>query len=82
MFKINIFSNILFSDFKVDEVEYIETQNKTDVECTRNMLNLWFEDDDDSTLDNFSYLLEGLKMEQAAEAVKEAIAQNQNLAIS
>lgn len=40
------------------------------------MLHLWFEDDDDSTLENFCYYLEGLKMDEAAEAVKEMISQN------
>lgn len=41
------------------------------------MLHLWFEDDDDSTLENFSYILDGLDMVEAAEVVKQAIQQNE-----
>lgn len=68
--------------FKPDEIEFFQIQNATEVERARNMLHLWFEDDDDSTLENFCYILEGLEMSDAAETVRNAIEQNKNLNIS
>lgn len=68
--------------YKQDEIEFFIIQNTTEVECAKNMLHLWFEDDDDSTLENFSYILEGLDMIEAAESVKTAIEQNKNLNLS
>lgn len=34
------------------------------------MMNLWFEDDEDANLDNLLYILEGLEMNEAADAVR------------
>lgn len=34
------------------------------------MLQHWFNDDDDASLDNLSYILEGLDMIAAADAIK------------
>lgn len=66
-------------DYKQDEIEFFAMQNSSDVESSRNMLHVWFEDDDDSTLENFCYILEGLDMIDAADAVKAAIEQNKNI---
>ncbi|GJQ80965.1 hypothetical protein Trydic_g4782 [Trypoxylus dichotomus] len=63
--------------FKEDEIEFFDTKNGDRLEKTKNMLHLWFEDDDDSTLENFSYILEGLEMFEAADVVKQAIQQNE-----
>lgn len=68
--------------YKPDEIEFFILQNTTEVDCAKNMLHLWLEDDDDSTLENFSYILEGLEMWEVAETVKTAIEQNKNLCIS
>ncbi|KAI4455888.1 tho complex subunit 1 [Holotrichia oblita] len=63
--------------FKDDEIEFFDSKNEDRLSKTKNMLHLWFEDDDDSTLENFSYILEGLDMLEAAEVVKQAIQQNE-----
>jgi len=42
------------------------------VACVQ-MLTNWISDDDDATLDNWAYMLEGLEMNKAAEAVKAII---------
>lgn len=68
--------------YKQDEIEFFMKENSTDVECAKNMLHLWFEDDDDSTLENFCYILEGLDMIDAAEVVRTAIEQNKNINLS
>lgn len=52
-------------------------KNEDRVSKTKHMLHLWFEDDDDSTLENFCYILEGLEMMDAAEVVRQAIQQNE-----
>ncbi|XP_056629583.1 THO complex subunit 1 [Diorhabda sublineata] len=59
--------------FKKDEIEFFEKENPTPIEQARNLLQLWFEDDEDATLENLAYTLEGLEMNEAAEAVKSEI---------
>lgn len=45
--------------------------SKTNVsEQCRTMLDHWFNDDDDASLDNLCYILEGLDMISAADAIK------------
>ncbi|CAH1983731.1 unnamed protein product [Acanthoscelides obtectus] len=56
--------------YKQDEIDFFRNENPTPVEQARNLLQIWFEDDEDATLDNLLYILEGLDMQQAAEAVK------------
>lgn len=68
--------------YQSDEIDFFATQNSSDVSAAKDMLHVWFEDDDDSTLENFSYILEGLEMMEAAEAVKIAIEQNKNINLS
>lgn len=56
--------------FKDDEIKFFEENNEVHTEMARNMLQLWFEDDEDATLENLLYILEGLEMTSAAEAVR------------
>ncbi|CAG9831828.1 unnamed protein product [Diabrotica balteata] len=56
--------------FKPDEIEFFKNENPTPVDQARNLLKLWFEDDEDATLENLLYILEGLEMHEAAEAIK------------
>lgn len=65
--------------YKQDEIQFIETQNTEAVDQARNLLHLWFEDDDDSTLENFLYILEGLQFDDVAEEVRIAIEQMKSL---
>ncbi|CAH1154374.1 unnamed protein product [Phaedon cochleariae] len=60
--------------YKSDEIEFFRNENPTLMEQARNMLQLWFEDDEDATLENFIYILEGLEMPEAAEAVRQELA--------
>nr|CAI5846650.1 unnamed protein product [Callosobruchus analis] len=56
--------------YKQDEIDFFRNENPTPVDQARNLLQIWFEDDEDATLDNLLYILEGLEMQQAAEAVR------------
>ncbi|KAL3284462.1 hypothetical protein HHI36_018623 [Cryptolaemus montrouzieri] len=56
--------------FKPDEVEFFEHEHPSEVDRAKNMLQLWFEDDEDATIENFLYILEGLEMNLAAEDIK------------
>lgn len=57
-----------------DEIQYFESENPTSVDQCRHLLQVWFEDDMDASLDQLAYILEGLDMLTAAEAVKNMIA--------
>ncbi|KAG5873225.1 hypothetical protein JTB14_005678, partial [Gonioctena quinquepunctata] len=59
--------------FKQDEIDFFRNENPTPEEQAKNLLQLWFEDDEDATLENLVYILEGLEMYEAAEAVKNEI---------
>ncbi|XP_055851554.1 THO complex subunit 1 [Episyrphus balteatus] len=59
--------------YTADEMLYFETENPNATDACKVMLTLWFEDDDDASLDNLAYILEGLEMHGAAEAVKTII---------
>ena len=59
--------------FKTDEIQFFTQENAKEVDQAKNMLQLWFDDDEDATLDNFLYILEGLEMEAAAELVRNEI---------
>lgn len=63
----------LFSGYKPDEIEFFKNANATEFDQARNLLHIWFEDDEDATLDNLLYILEGLEMHEAAEAVRNEI---------
>lgn len=64
---------VLILDFKQDEIEFFAVENPTLVERAKNILQLWFEDDEDASLDNLLYILEGLEMLDAAEVVRNEI---------
>lgn len=53
-----------------DEIEFFESENKTPAAAAKKMLQLWFEDDVDASLDNLAYTLEGLGMIDGAEVIK------------
>ncbi|CAH0564075.1 unnamed protein product [Brassicogethes aeneus] len=59
--------------YKPDEIEFFKNENPTEIDQAKNMLQLWFEDDEDATMDNFLYILEGLNMTEAAEVVRNEI---------
>lgn len=59
--------------FKQDLIQFFEQEHEKEVDRTKHMLQLWFEDDEDANLDNFLYILEGLEMEEAAEYVRNEI---------
>nr|CAH7768225.1 unnamed protein product [Callosobruchus chinensis] len=56
--------------YKQDEIDFFKNENPSLVDQARNVLQIWFEDDEDATLDNLLYILEGLDMQEAAEAVR------------
>ncbi|CAD6994086.1 THO complex subunit 1 [Ceratitis capitata] len=56
--------------YTADELLYFETEHPDrDGGCIA-MLSNWFADDDDASLDNWAYMLEGLEINAAAKAVK------------
>lgn len=62
--------------YKPDEIDFFKNENPTPIEQARNLLQIWFEDDEDASLDNLLYILEGLEMNEAAEAVRSEISNN------
>ncbi|XP_058129276.1 THO complex subunit 1 [Anopheles ziemanni] len=60
--------------YSADEIQYFESENATVVDQCCHLLTLWFDDDMDASLDNLAYILEGLEMMPAADAVKQMIA--------
>lgn len=58
--------------YKPDEVQYFESENATDVLRAKNMLQLWCDDDEDASVENLLYIMEGLGMAEACEALKNA----------
>ncbi|KAH8347003.1 hypothetical protein KR059_004074, partial [Drosophila kikkawai] len=60
--------------FSNDELLYFQMENPAaNLACIKMLTNWISEDDDDATLDNWAYMLEGLEMNKAAEAVKAII---------
>lgn len=58
--------------YKADEIQYFESENATDASRAKNMLQLWFDDDEDASVENLLYILEGLKMADACDALRNA----------
>ncbi|XP_058462952.1 THO complex subunit 1 [Malaya genurostris] len=56
-----------------DEIQYCESENATVTDQCRHLLQVWFEDDMDASLDQLAYILEGLDLLVAADAVKQMI---------
>ncbi|KAJ8923363.1 hypothetical protein NQ315_001921 [Exocentrus adspersus] len=67
--------------YKPDEIEFFKNANPTEFEQARNLLHIWFEDDEDANLDNLLYILEGLEMHEAAEAVRNELNQLNNTSV-
>ncbi|XP_053681306.1 THO complex subunit 1 [Anopheles nili] len=59
--------------YSADEIQYFESENATVADQCCHLLTLWFDDDMDASLDNLAYILEGLEMMSAADAVKQMI---------
>lgn len=59
--------------YTTDELLFFETEGKTPAGACKSMLTIWFSDDDDASLDNLAYILEGLELHGAADAVKSII---------
>ncbi|XP_055915515.1 THO complex subunit 1-like [Eupeodes corollae] len=59
--------------YTADEMLYFETENLNPSDACKAMLTIWFENDDDASLDNLAYILEGLEKYGAAEAIKTII---------
>ncbi|XP_060646521.1 THO complex subunit 1 [Drosophila nasuta] len=67
--------------FSNDELLFFQMENPSaSVACTK-MLTNWIADDDDATLDNWAYMLEGLEMNKAADAVKAIIEREKAAAV-
>lgn len=60
----------LFQGYTPDLLQFFADSNTNLTEQCRTMLDHWFNDDDDASLDNLSYILEGLDMIAAADAIK------------
>lgn len=58
--------------YKPDEIEFFESENATDAARAKNMLRLWFDDDEDASVENLLYIMEGLKMQEACDALRNA----------
>ncbi|XP_037827957.1 THO complex subunit 1 [Lucilia sericata] len=59
--------------YTADELLYFETEHtERDGGCVAMLVN-WFADDDDASLDNLAYTMEGLEINTAAKAVKALI---------
>ncbi|XP_013192786.2 THO complex subunit 1 [Amyelois transitella] len=56
--------------YKTDEIQYFESENATDAARAKNMLQLWFDDDEDASVENLLYIMEGLELTEACEALK------------
>lgn len=56
--------------YKPDEIQFFETEYTTEEARAKNMLQLWFDDDEDASVENLLYTMEGLKMTEACEALK------------
>ncbi|XP_055534437.1 THO complex subunit 1 [Wyeomyia smithii] len=59
--------------YGTDEIQYFESENVTVGDQCRHLLQVWFEDDMDASLDQLAYILEGLDMLTAADAVKQML---------
>ncbi|XP_055696133.1 THO complex subunit 1 isoform X2 [Lutzomyia longipalpis] len=59
--------------YRSDEILFFETENPTASAQCHAMLQIWFDDDMDASLDNLAYILEGLGMLESCETVKKFI---------
>ncbi|GAB0096369.1 THO complex subunit 1 [Sergentomyia squamirostris] len=59
--------------YRSDEILFFETENPTPSSQCHAMLQIWFDDDMDASLDNLAYILEGLGMLESSDTVKKFI---------
>lgn len=55
-----------------DVIKFIDEKPKLTDKCFH-MLRIWFDEDEDASLDNLAYMLEGMEMVAAAEAIKRIV---------
>lgn len=67
---------------KDDEIQFFEDENPTVPEQCKHMLSIWFEDDEDASLEQLAYLLEGLELKEAADVVKQFIGSEETIEVS
>lgn len=53
-----------------EDIRFYENENATIILQARNMLQVWFEEDSDASLENLCYTLEGLSLIEASELIK------------
>lgn len=58
--------------FKEDEILFFKQENPTNAIRARKMLEIHFQDDEDASVDNLAYILEGLGLLEAAAVLKES----------
>ncbi|KAL4709280.1 hypothetical protein ACJJTC_013340 [Scirpophaga incertulas] len=58
--------------YKPDEIQFFEAEHSTEQARAKIMLQLWFDDDEDASVENLLYVMEGLDMPEACEALKSA----------
>lgn len=56
--------------FKPDEIAFFEDAHATIEQRAMNVLQIWFLDDDDASLENLCYILEGLGLNDVSDLVK------------
>ncbi|GBP37842.1 THO complex subunit 1 [Eumeta japonica] len=56
--------------FKPDEILYFESEHASDPLRAKSMLQIWFDDDEDASVENLLYIMEGLELLDACEALK------------
>ncbi|XP_044749657.1 THO complex subunit 1 [Coccinella septempunctata] len=56
--------------YKPDEIEFIVQNHNTELAQAENLLLLWFGDDEDATIENLLYILEGLGLNEACDSIK------------
>ncbi|CAG9560980.1 unnamed protein product [Danaus chrysippus] len=56
--------------YKPDEIQFFDTEYTTEEARAKNMLQLWFDDDEDASVENLLYTMEGLNMTDACHALK------------
>lgn len=52
------------------DIDFFERENISVVLQARNMLQVWFEDDPDASLENLCYILEGLGFNEVSDLIK------------
>lgn len=59
--------------YRPDEILYYESSSEKEPQQAQSMLSHWFEDDEDASVDNLIYILEGLGLLDAAATLQEPV---------